>query len=246
MTMTGDDAFEADYGTRNLAFYDNYITNSATLLLARSALGRAALLLPKRRRSTPLRGPFKLNNTNSGFLVYNNTIVRTEGRPSWGWVQFNNGALRSWSYRNNILIYRGRRRPAGNGVQRQRSDRLHPQRLVPGRAVWWTKTGGSFDSMAAARAGLPATTPLFGTATVAPRGRRDHGERSVRLADHARRGSPDRGHDDRRPGAQPRRQPEERRGIEMPNVTDGYAGAAPDMGAIIEGRPPVRWGAVRP
>src|SRR5690606_6587521 len=31
VTMTGDDAFEGDYSTRNVAFYDNYITNSAIL-----------------------------------------------------------------------------------------------------------------------------------------------------------------------------------------------------------------------
>ena len=32
ITMTGDDACEGDYGTRNLAFYDNHVTNCATLL----------------------------------------------------------------------------------------------------------------------------------------------------------------------------------------------------------------------
>ena len=35
--MTGDDSFEADYGTRNIGFYDNYITNCGTLLGNKSA-----------------------------------------------------------------------------------------------------------------------------------------------------------------------------------------------------------------
>lgn len=34
-------------------------------------------------------------------------------------------------------------------------------------------------------------------------------------------------------------------GTEVPNVTDGFAGAAPDMGAIIEGRPVPAYGAAR-
>ena len=34
-------------------------------------------------------------------------------------------------------------------------------------------------------------------------------------------------------------------GIEVPNVTDGHSGAAPDMGAIIEGRPVPAFGAAR-
>ena len=49
-----------------------------------------------------MRGPLKLNNTNSGFLIYSNTIVRTTGTTDWGWVQFNNGDLRNWAYRNNL------------------------------------------------------------------------------------------------------------------------------------------------
>lgn len=34
-------------------------------------------------------------------------------------------------------------------------------------------------------------------------------------------------------------------GVPIANVTDGYTGAAPDMGALIEGRPVPRWGAAR-
>ena len=35
-------------------------------------------------------------------------------------------------------------------------------------------------------------------------------------------------------------------GATIANITDGFAGAAPDMGAIVEGRPVPKWGAVRP
>jgi hypothetical protein len=32
-------------------------------------------------------------------------------------------------------------------------------------------------------------------------------------------------------------------GIEIPGITNGYAGSAPDVGALIEGRPIPSWGA---
>lgn len=104
--MTGDDAFEADYATRNIGFYDNYITNSATFL-SLDPLWGGPLYCFRNVSINTFRGPFKFNNTNSGFMIYNNTIIRTEEPKGWGWVQYNNGALRNWSYRNNILINRG-------------------------------------------------------------------------------------------------------------------------------------------
>jgi hypothetical protein len=244
ITMTGDDAFEADYSTRNLAFYDNYITNSATFL-SLDPLWGGPLFCFRNVSINALRGPFKLNDTNTGFLVYNNTIVRTEGTTMWGWVQFNNGALKSWSFRNNILIYRG----GGNllAIESSGNDPIDftNNAWFPDKAVWWSSTGGSFASVAAARAGLPATTPLFGTSTSRHEGDvitvsdpfaapitlgADHLTEVMTTAVPALT-----------PGASPKNA-----GVEIPNINDSHAGAAPDMGAIIEGRPAVRWGAVRP
>lgn len=34
-------------------------------------------------------------------------------------------------------------------------------------------------------------------------------------------------------------------GVLLPNITDGFTGTNPDVGAIIEGRPVPRWGATR-
>jgi hypothetical protein len=244
ITMTGDDAFEADYGTRNLALYDNYITNSSTFL-SLDPLWGGPLYCFRNVSINALRGPFKLNNTNTGFLVYNNTIVRTEGTTGWGWVQFNNGALRSWSYRNNILIYRG----SGNllAVESTGNDPIDftNNAWYPDKAVWWTTTGGSFANLAAARAGVPATSPLFGTSTSRHEGDvitvSDPFTSPITLGpDHLTEVGAT---------APPALSPgvsAKNAGAEIPNITDGHAGAAPDMGAIIEGRPVPRWGATRP
>src|SRR5690606_23597522 len=105
-TMTGDDAFEGDYATRNVAFYDDYITNSGTFV-SMDPVYSGPIYVFRNVSINAFRGPLKLNDTNSGFMVYNNTMVRTEGLTKWGWAQYNNGALRNWSYRNNLLIYRG-------------------------------------------------------------------------------------------------------------------------------------------
>jgi predicted phage tail protein len=35
-------------------------------------------------------------------------------------------------------------------------------------------------------------------------------------------------------------------GVALANITDGFTGAAPDIGAVISGRPVPRWGAMRP
>lgn len=241
ITMTGDDAFEADYGTRNLAFYDNYITNSATLL-SLDPLWGGPLYCFRNVAINTIRGPFKLNDTNSGFMIYANTIVRTDGTTGWGWVQFNNGALRSWSFRNNLLVYRG-----GGNLLAVESDGNDPVDFThnawyPDASIWWTNSGGSFGSLAEARDGLPATTPLFGDSTA----RHDADVLTVadpfvdavplgadHLAEVTTQVVPALAEGDVAKAA----------GAEIPNITDGFVGAAPDVGAIIDGRPVPSWGA---
>jgi hypothetical protein len=244
ITMTGDDSFEGDYGTRNLSFYDNRIDNASTLL-SLDPLWGGPLYCFRNIAVNTVRGPFKLNDHNSGFLIYNNTIVRTEGTTDWGWVQFNNGDLRNYAFRNNVLIYRG----GGNLLAVEAGgnepiDWSH-NAWYPDRAVWWSTTGGSFDSIDSARAELPATTPLFGTS-----GTRHEGDvitvsdpfaAPVALgADHltevASGVAPALA-----AGSAPKNA-----GVAIANVTDGFAGAQPDMGAVIEGRAEPTRGAPRP
>jgi hypothetical protein len=245
ITMTGDDSFEADYGTRNLSFYDNFIDNASTLL-SLDPLWGGPLYCFRNIVVNTVRGPFKLNNDNSGFLIYNNTIVRTEGTTDWGWVQFNNGELRNYAFRNNILIYRG----PGDNLLAIESGGNEPidwsnNAWYPDGAVWWSATGGSFDSIAAAHSGLPATTPLLDASNARHDGDvittsdpfaapitlgADHlTEVETGVAPALAAGSAPKG-----------------AGAEIPNITDGFSGARPDMGAVIEGRDEPTRGAQRP
>jgi hypothetical protein len=244
--MTGDDAFEGDYSTRNIGFYDNHITNSATFVSLDPLYG-GPLYAFRNIVVNTFRGPFKLNNTNSGFLFYNNTIVRTEGATGWGWVQFDNGELRQWSYRNNLLVYRG---DTGSllAVESGGCDPIDftHNAWYPDAAVWWSGSGASFQTMSAAIAGAgqTPTTPLFGDATM----RHEHDvitvadpfASAITLGDtHLVR------YDDEPTAALATDASPSAAGIAIPNVTDGYTGAAPDIGAAIAGRPTPSWGANR-
>ncbi len=244
ITMTGDDAFEGDYGTRNLAFYDNYITNASTLL-SLDPLWGGPLYCFRNVAINTVRGPFKLNSQNTGFMIYNNTMVRTAGTTDWGWVQFDNGGLRAWSYRNNLLVYRGSN---GNVLAIESSDNdpidFTNNAWFPDGAVWWTGSGGSYGSFAEAASGVPRTTPLFGTSTARHDGdlalAADPFQASVTLGDdHLTEITSE------VVPSLPAGSPAENAGMPIPNVTDGYTGSAPDIGAVIAGRPIPRWGASR-
>jgi hypothetical protein len=240
---TCDDGFEGDYGYRNITFYDNRIHNSMTLASFDPIRGGPAFVFRNVAINTG-RSPFKLNNTNSGHFFYNNTVVRTNGYGSgegWGWNQSNNGAQRAWGYCNNILIYRG----TGNLMAMESGgndpiDFTH-NAWYPDRSVWWTSSGGSYSSMSAARAGLPSTTPVFGTST------RRHENDVISDADPfivdvvlgatyltqvTTLYAPFVGD-----GTTPRSA-----GMPVPGITDGFSGSAPDMGAMITGIQAPAWG----
>ncbi len=197
IAMTGDDAFEADYGTRNLAFYDNHISNCATLLSVDPVYG-GPLYCFRNIAINTFRGPFKLNSTSSGFFIYSNTIVRTEGTTGWGWVQFNNGSLRNWGYRNNVLVYRGASGEyARRRIDRLQPDRFHAQRLVPGPLGLVEQFGRvvRIDDRGHRRRRTDCDDTGVRYGDAAASGRRRHHDRSVRTAGDARHESSDRNHD---------------------------------------------------
>jgi hypothetical protein len=160
-------------------------------------------------------------------------------------VQNNDGALRGFSYRNNIVVYRGTsgQTLAFEATGHDPMDFTH-NAWFPNGKVWWSNSGTSYASVsdAIAGAGQVASVPLFGTAT-----RRHQFDvlttsepftpAIVLGSDHLTRVVPlqipalaD--------GAAMRNA-----GVAIPNITDGHSGAAPDMGAIIGGRQAVSYGA---
>jgi hypothetical protein len=241
--MTGDDAFEGDYGVRNITFYDNRIHNSMTHVSFDPLYGGPAFVFRNIAINVG-RAPYKLNNKNTGFFLYNNTVVRTKGFSSgkdWGWVQFANGPLVAWAYRNNILLFYGGERLLAIESRGQDQIDFDHNAWYPDASVWWTRSGGSFKSIGEARSKLPATTPVFGASThrheadvitqpnpftVELHLGTDHLTQitvpyAPRLAE----------------GTAPRNA-----GVVIPGVTDGFSGKAPDMGALITGREACVWG----
>lgn len=240
--FSGDDAFEGDYGTRNISFHDNRIQNAMTLASFDPLYSGPAFVF--RNSAINLgRQPYKLNNKNTGMFFYNNTVVRIPGYRSgaaWGWVQSNNGSLRAWGYRNNLLVFHGDKLLALESSGNDPIDFDH-NGWYPDGTVWWTRTGGSFRSLTAARSRLRPTTPVFGES----RYRHEHDvivgrnpfARMIRF------------------GAsydvpiteihEPALAPDSRArnaGVEIPGITDGYSGSQPDIGAVISGRPMVQIG----
>jgi len=241
--MGGDDGTEVDDGMRNVTFYDNRIRNTMTFISLDPLFGGPFVAARNISINTG-RSPFKFNNQNAGQFIYNNTIVRTTGKSPhdvWGWVQFNNGALRSWGFRNNLLVFQG----PGDlfGIESSGNDPIDftHNSWYPDKRVVWTNSGGSFGSIAAAFAGLPATTPIFSGATrrheqdnittsnpwtvPVTLGADYHTEVTVAYTPALS------------PGTAPKNS-----GAVIPNITDGFTGGAPDRGAIIEGRPIPQYG----
>ena len=243
---TCDDAFEVDDAKRNITYYDNKVRNSATFCSMDPIVGGPAFVFRNSSINTA-RWPYKFNSTNTGHFIYNNTVVRTNGYgvwTLWGWGQFADGAQRAWGYRNNILIYQGT--TAGGGTYVMEAQVQNPIDFTnngwyPDDTFKWTGTGGTFPSLAAAYAGLPSTTAVFSGETQRHENdvisESDPFETNITLdttyltevtTDYTP--TLDSGSALKNVGAV------------IPNVTDGYSGVAPDIGAIIAGRSPVTYG----
>lgn len=235
--FTCDDAFEGDYGIRNVTFYDNRVQNVMTLASFDPMYGGPAFVF----RNVAInvgRQPYKLNNTNTGLLFYNNTVVRMpgfRGGANWAWSQPDQGAIRAWSYRNNIVLFSGRDLMAMEARGNDPIDFTNNAWYPEGK-VWWTKSGGSFASVAAARGRLPATQPVFGEST------RRHADDVVAERNPFETEIRFNGayHVPIEPLYEPALSARSRlkhAGVAIPGVTDGFAGERPDIGAVMAGRP---------
>ncbi|HET9252920.1 MAG TPA: hypothetical protein VFP58_12475 [Candidatus Eisenbacteria bacterium] len=237
--FTCDDAFEGDYGHRNLTFYDNRIQNSMTLTSFDPLHGGPAYVFRNISINTG-RSPFKFNSRNSGHFIYNNTIVRTFGAPGaqyeWAWVQFNNGDQRAWAYRNNVLIGHAQHKLLAMEASGQNPIDFTNNAWFPSGPIWWSTSGGNGNTPAEAYANLPATQPVFSAST-----RRHESDRVTQqspfvvpitlganyLTQITASYTPTPAPGTALKGG----------GAAIPGITDGHSGSAPDMGAVIAGRP---------
>lgn len=232
---SGDDGAEVDYAFRNVSLYDNRFTNAGAFI-SLDPLHAGPFLGARNVAINVTRTPLKQNATITGQFFYNNTQVLTNHRHVRAWTQFNNGSLRSWGYRNNILIYHGSGdvmviEAGGNNP----IDFTHNS-FYPDRGFSWSSTGGSASTLAGIQASVSSTTPVFSGST------RRHEFDNITVAQpFVANIAIGNSYYNRvtgvytpvlSNGTAPRGS-----GVVIPNITDGYSGSAPDRGAIITGRP---------
>ncbi|MGH6963828.1 MAG: hypothetical protein ACREE0_05060 [Phenylobacterium sp.] len=258
-----DDPIEADHGRRNCTWYDNRIYNAVNATSC-DPIYCGPIIFARNIYVNLLRArTHKWNSTNSGHFVYNNTILagpvnddNGAGDPPTGdmnaWYQPSNGPQNSFGYRNNLHVYRGASTYSGNHTLRL--DNGSSDARPAYSTMDWThnswfpdrgfrmphnNTGGfSGANLAAAKAAMPACAPVFSgqtakmfndnitvsnpwTTTITLPGSDAKTEYTgaaypILAASTAPKNS----------------------GVEIANITDGFSGASPDRGAVIEGRTP--------
>jgi hypothetical protein len=235
-----DDLTEADHAFRNVSFYDNRSHNSMSCVSLDPLYG-GPLLFARNTCINVGRQFGKWNSANSGQFVYNNTILVTTSRyavtaptAEAGWYNAGNGDQNSLGYRNNILVYRG------SGTQTLRLDNGGYNPVDWSYNSWYPNLtfqfkGNGFANLAAAQAGVSTTTPVFSGLT------------KPFINDNITISNPwtttiTLGSDYQTEvtgtytptlsaGTTPKNS-----GVVIANITDGFSGAAPDRGSIIEGR----------
>jgi hypothetical protein len=233
-----DDLVEVDYGHRNITFYDNRAHNVSTCSSLDPLYG-GPWLYARNICINPARvNLHKWNTSGSGQFLYNNTFISTVTAVGYdpdvsAWYQpQSGGAQQSYGYRNNLLVYRGN----GNTLWLESTDHdpidwTHNS-WFPNRQIQW---GGVFANLAAAQSGLANTSPIFsGTnrrmendnvtvtnpwTTTVTLGANSISEVTATYTPELSGGTAPKNS-----------------GVVIPNITDGFSGAAPDRGAIIAGR----------
>ena len=237
----GDDGTEADYAIRNNTFYDNRLTNTMTFLSLDPLFG-GPFLAARNISINSGRVPFKWNSGNSGQFVYNNTLIRTQGKngvdgatsAEAGWYQANNGSQNYFGYRNNILVYQGQ------GTQTIRLDNPTYSNVDWSYNSWypdatWQWPEVTRSSLAAIYSALPATTPVF--TSFSQRHQNDNitiinpWTTTITLGANYRSEIVTQYTPTLANGTAPKNS-----GVAIANITDGFSGASPDRGAIIGGR----------
>jgi Right handed beta helix region len=229
---TSDDGVEIDYAHRNVRVFRNRITNAAMGVSFQPIWGGPAYVF-RNVFVNMSRSPFKLNNDPSGFFIFNNTAVRTLGignngshaLPSLGYTQADGhpAYAANFEFRNNLLL--GVSSPAFVTTDLM-DEKLDYNGWYPdGTFVLfdtWTsladlKSRSPYEAHGRIVEAQPFASPVsLGadyTAFMQPR--------SVALATGSTAVDG---------------------GQVLPNITDGFLGAAPDLGAWESGIPPPAFG----
>jgi hypothetical protein len=262
-----DDCFEFDYAVRNCAAYDNYCENIRPLMSMDPVRGGPVYCFRNVAVNIATR-PFKFNSSGTGYLIYNNTMLRSEtlqtGNASAdtqagfgrGWGKLNPTNVNRIAYRNNILIYRGgdsskevyRLRNVAASASDGTIDWSHNAHFPDIRIIWEGDAGTSaFNRLSDAQSGIRSTLPLFpAEAGLSPPQKRHNND--LIAAANPFSSSLSMGADastevtGRVLPLLESGSPLKNSGVPIPGITDGFSGKAPDRGALIDGRGVPAWG----
>ncbi|MEO1202769.1 MAG: chondroitinase-B domain-containing protein [Pseudomonadota bacterium] len=224
---TGDDGLELDFSHRNVRAFDNRITN-ANMGVSLQPVWGGPVYVVRNVFLNLAASAYKLNNDPNGFYLYHNTSARTLGTGNWGdWAWTSLGYTQSGGYqayagnfemKNNILIGLG-------GPARVTTDLIRAEIDYNG----WSPDGPFrfADVPWTDFADLQATSPyeangriLDGQTFAAPLSLPANymtfwSDIEVRLGASS---------------------PAIDAALALPNINDGFEGAAPDLGAVEFGQ----------
>ena len=262
-----DNVFEFDYAQRFHAAYDNYCENINT------GISQSDNVLVRNLGPTYFfrnilvnfaKRFVKLNARWDGWHHYNNTYIRTQGisgdfAENAGYIQDSPSGRNTtrWAYRNNIHVARHALtgdllsfRVAPAGVE---CDVSHNAWYPDGEQMEWPDAGPTFTSATNAIAGTPSAgndshSVLYPSGTGLTQSTRWHQFDQISesnpwtntLTLGARSDTEVTGGTTLGIDAASNCK---NAGTPIPGITDGYSGAAPDMGAVIQGRTAVSYGA---
>lgn len=243
----GDDCLEVDDGRRNITFYDNRIHNVMTFVSLDPIYAGPLLIARNIIVNVGEVSTFKIKDDSSGYFIYNNTFIATvrsyRSDPTAAfWYTFLQ--QRSFALRNNIIIDRGGDKQYllwWSNAALNPADITHNAYFPATGTEGFADLGsvGTYATLAATQSGVANSTPVFGSFH-SPNNRRFNSDvttvtdpftASTALGANSAAEVTATYTPALSGGSAPKNS-----GVAIPNITDGYTGAAPDLGAVIEGR----------
>src|SRR5690606_37158303 len=229
----------------NVAVYDNRFTNVCTASSFDPLYG-GPYVVARNLYVNVCRGPHKWNSASSGHFHYNNTYIRTDtfysNAAEAGWYKTSSGAPQeSFGYRNNLHVYRG---PGDYTIRVDQASGFDT--LDFGNSAWYPDLlfrfeATTYDDLADIQADIGTSTPIISDYTKAF-------ENDVLTVTNPWNETVTLGMDYQTEittyydltladGDNARNA-----GVAIPNITDGFTGAAPVIGHAIHGRAEVAYG----
>jgi hypothetical protein len=226
LSWAQDDTFEADYGCHNVRFYRNRCYNTHTGMSIQPFYGGPVYLIHNELYGITSLS-YKLNNYPAGIEAYNNTsCCAGQGfRPPAIWQ---NG-----HFRNNLFMGAAQYALVSgsptaystmdyNAYRRNEPDRLISWKDYKGKVSQYPSIGEFFKAAGLEEHGMLADYDVFIDAGPPGKGKTcEPGDYDLRLRSSAKVIDA---------------------GIILPQITDGFAGKAPDLGCYELGQDPPHYG----